>query len=168
MIIWPKRSLATLRLPRSGLIVLRKIQLFDQKFQNFYQSHFDQWFINVPVERDVCLTQLKKGIIKQPHQYRNDKYCSEITHNFRWKSIILFWKFTCLFFYAFVILTRPSAGALEYTDCFSAGWVKTSLMSVLFMTLSNLMLSCQWCWSFGECRAHVHCNCSQAHSSREW
>ena len=40
--------------------------------------------------------------------------------------------------------------------------------SVLDMTLNNLMVKFQWCWSFGECRAPLHCHCSQVHSGLEW
>ena len=32
----------------------------------------------------------------------------------------------------------------------------------------NLMVRFQWCWSFGECGAPLHCNCSQVHSGPEW
>ena len=45
--------------------------------------------------------------------------------------------------------------------------VKPLPMSVLDMTL-NLMVRFQWCWSFGECGALVHCHCSQVHSGPEW
>ena len=32
------------------------------------------------------------------------------------------------------------------------------------MTLNNLMVTFQWCWSFGECWAPFHSHCSQIHS----
>ena len=41
-----------------------------------------------------------------------------------------------------------------------------TLMSVLDMILNNFTF--QWCWSFGECRAPLHCHCSQVHSGSEW
>ena len=36
--------------------------------------------------------------------------------------------------------------------------------SDLHMTLNNLMVSFQQCWSFGECRVPLHCHRSQVHS----
>ena len=41
-------------------------------------------------------------------------------------------------------------------------------MSVLHMTLNNLMVRFQWCWGFGECRAPLYCLCSQVHLGLEW
>ena len=40
--------------------------------------------------------------------------------------------------------------------------------SVLDMTLNNLMVRFQQCWSFGECGVRLHCHCSQVHSGPEW
>ena len=40
--------------------------------------------------------------------------------------------------------------------------------SVLDMTLNDLMVRFQWCWSFGECGVPLHCHRSQVHSSPEW
>ena len=40
--------------------------------------------------------------------------------------------------------------------------------SVLDMTLNNLMVRFQQCWSFGECRVPLHCHHSQVHSGLEW
>ena len=37
-------------------------------------------------------------------------------------------------------------------------------MSVLDMTLNNLMVRFQQCWSFGECGVPLYCHCSQVHS----
>ena len=45
---------------------------------------------------------------------------------------------------------------------------KTPLMSVLDMTLNNLMVRIQQCWSFGECGVPLHCHCSRDHSGPEW
>ena len=42
------------------------------------------------------------------------------------------------------------------------------LTSVLDITLNNLMVRFQQCWSFGECRVPLHCHCSQVHSCPEW
>ena len=39
-------------------------------------------------------------------------------------------------------------------------------MSVLDMTLNNLMVRFQWCWSFGEGGAPLHCHCSQVYSAK--
>ena len=41
-------------------------------------------------------------------------------------------------------------------------------MSVLDMTLNNLMVRLQWCRGFGEYSAPLHCHCSQVHSGSEW
>ena len=40
--------------------------------------------------------------------------------------------------------------------------------SVLDMTLNNLMVRFQQCWSFGECGVPLHCHRSQVHSGLEW
>ena len=42
------------------------------------------------------------------------------------------------------------------------------ITSVLDMTLNNLMLRFQQCWSFGECGVPLHCHRSQVHSGPEW
>ena len=41
-------------------------------------------------------------------------------------------------------------------------------ISVLDMTLNNLMVRFQWFWSFGECKTPIHCHCSQVQSGPEW
>ena len=57
-------------------------------------------------------------------------------------------------------------GAVEYTDCFSVR--PPPLTSVLDMTLNNLMVRFQQCWSFGECGVPLYCHRSQVHSGLEW
>ena len=48
------------------------------------------------------------------------------------------------------------------------GWgVRPPLTSVLDMTLNNLMVRFQQCWSFGECGVPLHCHCSQVYSGPE-
>ena len=37
-----------------------------------------------------------------------------------------------------------------------------------YMTLNNLMVRFQQCWSFGECRVLPHCHHSQVHFGPEW
>ena len=46
--------------------------------------------------------------------------------------------------------------------------VRPPPMSVLYMTLNNLMVRFQQCWSFGECGVPLHCHRSQVHSGPEW
>ena len=46
--------------------------------------------------------------------------------------------------------------------------VRPTLKSVLDMTLNNLMVRFQQCWSFGECGVPLHCHRSQVHSGPEW
>ena len=53
-----------------------------------------------------------------------------------------------------------SARAVEYINC--------PPMCVLDMTLSNLMVRFQCCWSFGECGAPLHCHCSQVRTGPKW
>ena len=62
-----------------------------------------------------------------------------------------------------IIYIAQSAGVVEYTDCFSAEG-KPPPTSVLDMTLNNLMVRFQQCWSFGECRVLLYCHRSQVHS----
>ena len=45
--------------------------------------------------------------------------------------------------------------------------VRPPLTSVLDMTLNNLMVRFQQCWSFGECGVPLHCHRSQVHSGLE-
>ena len=61
-----------------------------------------------------------------------------------------------------------SAGAVEYTDCFSAEGYDPPPTSVLDMTLNNLMVRFQQSWSFEECGVPLHCHRSQVHSGPEW
>ena len=53
---------------------------------------------------------------------------------------------------------------MEYTDCISAEGLNLSPSSVQEMILNSLMVRLQQCWSFGECRVHLHCHSSQVHS----
>ena len=46
--------------------------------------------------------------------------------------------------------------------------VRPFLTSVLDMTLNNLMVRLQQCWSFGECGVPLHCHRAQVHSGPEW
>ena len=39
---------------------------------------------------------------------------------------------------------------------------------VLDMTLNNLIVRFQQCWSFGECGVPLYCHCSQVHSGPDW
>ena len=59
-----------------------------------------------------------------------------------------------------------SAGTVEYTDCYSAEKYPP-LMSVLIMTLNNLMVRLQWFWRFGKCEAPIYCH-SNVHCGPEW
>ena len=62
-----------------------------------------------------------------------------------------------------------SAGAIEYTDCTSAeGQDPPPPMSVLYMTLNNLMMRFYWCCSLGECEVPLHWHRSQVHYGPEW
>ena len=45
---------------------------------------------------------------------------------------------------------------------------KTTLIIVLDMTLNNLMVRFQWCWSFGDCGSPLHCHRSQVNFGLEW
>ena len=52
-----------------------------------------------------------------------------------------------------------STGAVEYTDCFFAECLPLPTI-FLDLTLNNLMMSFQQCWSFGECGVSLHCHIS--------
>ena len=52
-------------------------------------------------------------------------------------------------------------GIAEYTDCLPAE-SKSLTMSILFLTINNLMVR------FGECKVPFHCHHSQLHSGPEW
>ena len=59
-----------------------------------------------------------------------------------------------------------------YSHYFQVSWGcrihRPPLTSVLDMTLNNLMVRFQWCWSFGKCGAPLHYHRSQVHSDPEW
>ena len=60
-----------------------------------------------------------------------------------------------------------SAGAVEYLDFPSTeGYAPPT--SVLYMTLNNLMVNIQSCWSLGECGVPFHGHCSQVYSGLGW
>ena len=62
----------------------------------------------------------------------------------------------------------PSQLRLQNTPTTSLQRGKNTSTSVLDMTLNNLMLRFQQCWSFGKCRVPLHCHRSQIHSIPEW
>ena len=62
----------------------------------------------------------------------------------------------------------PSRLGLQNTLTASLQRGKDSLTSVLDMTLINLTVSLQYCWSFGECIVLFYCHRSQVHSGPEW
>ena len=83
--------------------------------------------------------------------------------------------------------TFLSAGVVEYTDCTSAEGCLVSWGCRIhwlhlcrevrppppnecpgYMTLNNLMVRFQQCWSFGESGVPLHCHRSQVHSGPEW
>ena len=53
----------------------------------------------------------------------------------------------CILVIALLLKGAQSAGAVEYTNC------KSTPMSVLDITLNNLMVRLQLCWSSGECKS---------------
>ena len=46
--------------------------------------------------------------------------------------------------------------------------VRPLQMSVLHLTVNNLTVTIQRCWSFGEYREPLHCHCSHVHSGPAW
>ena len=62
----------------------------------------------------------------------------------------------------------PSGGGCRICRLHLCRGVRPPPMSILYMTLNNLMVRFQWCWRFGECGAHLHCHCSQVHSGPKW
>ena len=83
--------------------------------------------------------------------------------------------------HAAISISQPSHNSIssQYSHC-PVGWGcrihwlhlcrggKTTPTSVLDMTLNNLMVRFQQCWSFGECGGPLHCHRSQVHSGPEW
>ena len=70
--------------------------------------------------------------------------------------------YICTHAHTHIYIFAQSAGAVEYTDCFSAP------TSVLDMTLNNLMVRFLQCWSFGKCGVPLHSHRSQVYSGPEW
>ena len=76
--------------------------------------------------------------------------------------------FLLLLFHSLGVFAR-FASVVEYTDCNSAeGKTPPQPTRILDMTLNNILAKYQWCWSFREYRALLHCHCSQVHSGPEF
>ena len=86
--------------------------------------------------------------------------------------ILSSFSFVFIFFaiisFLFFIFLLPSRLGLKNTPTASLQRGKTPPTSVLDMTLNNLMVRFQQCWSFGECGVPLHCHRSQVHSGPEW
>ena len=72
--------------------------------------------------------------------------------------------FVYFLLFHFVVSSLPSR-ILRLHICWG---VRLLPISVLNMTLNNLMVRFQLCWSFGECRVSLYCHCFQVHSGLEW
>ena len=73
----------------------------------------------------------------------------------------------------------PEVGTVQQVHCSRWGLLPRLLntptaslqrgkTSVLDITLNNLMVRFQQCWSFGDCGVPLHCHRSQVHSGPEW
>ena len=71
-------------------------------------------------------------------------------NSLKWKCL---WHWKCTYTKLNFAL---SAGAVEYTYSFSV------------MTLKNMVVRFQWCWSFEECGVPFHCHRTQVNSGPEW
>ena len=105
------------------------------------------------------LIEKKDGSPKKSANWNNGKgrktYSrrrSTVKSDERWKVFVLSMQTTF----------AQSAGVVEYTDYTSAD-PPPHPTSVLDMTLNNLMVRFQWCWSFGEYGVPLHCHSSQVH-----
>ena len=58
-------------------------------------------------------------------------------------------------------LITQSAMAVEYTDCTSAEGLDPTFNECPDMTLNNLMVRFEQCWSFGEYGVPLHCHRSE-------
>ena len=97
-------------------------------------------------------------------------------NSFLFIYLSIFLKFNFRFFiylfvpYIYCVYTRPEVNqylCFAQSAVFCSG-VRPTSRSVLDMTLNNLMVKFQWCWSFGECGVSLHCHHFQVHSGPEW
>ena len=104
-----------------------------------------------------------------------DNYCTTCL-------IIVHFKYACLLFWHFDIYSSSCLiifASIQNWIC-SVGWgcrihwlhlcsgVRLPQMIVLDMTLNNLMVRFQYCWSFVECGVPLYCHCSLVISDLEW
>ena len=78
-------------------------------------------------------------------------------------KIELFWRLNCVLMLNWIIWNKT-----VHQLYLCRGVRPPPPMSVLDMTLINLMVRFHWCWGFGQCGALLHCHCSQVHSGPEW
>ena len=64
-----------------------------------------------------------------------------------------------------ILIFAQLGGTVEYTDCISVEGYPN--MSVLDMTLNNLMVRLQQYWRFRESGVPFHCDCSKIQPSTE-
>ena len=77
----------------------------------------------------------------------------------------------CSSFYVFIIWFRQnffSSWGCRIHRLLLCRGVRHPPTSVLDMTLNNLMVRFQQCWSFGECGVPLHCHRSHVHSGPKW
>ena len=76
----------------------------------------------------------------------------------------------CSFFPLFLtsLLDCPVSWGCRIHWLYLCRGVRPPLTSVLDMTLNNLMVRFQQCWSLEECGVPLHCHRSQVHSGPEW
>ena len=93
-------------------------------------------------------------------------------------TVSIFWQFNVAFMSS--SSTSSSCRGMSTNFHCPVGWgcrihrlhlcrgVRPPSTSVLDMTLNNLMVRFQQCWSFGECGEPLHYHRSQVHSVPEW
>ena len=148
------------------LIQMKSILLF-YDFFFFYGLYLTEYI-------RICKPLLVKGL-KQFH----DLWGKLSSTNFYFLRLVFSFFYGWLFwFYGISTFVGNLMPNPVYT-C-SIGWgcrihqlllyrgVRPPPTSVLIMTLNNLMVRFQQCWSFGECGVPLHYHRSQVHSGPEW
>ena len=130
---------------------MNKSELWDDQFTWYFPSE----------TRRICLYGSEYDI----------GYLSNLPPGMVWHTIILMWDAM----HEFRLLSASTDKLSPALPC--RLWLcntptvplqkgKTTPMSVLDMTLNNLIVRFQRCCGFVECGAPLHCYCSQVHSAR--
>ena len=122
------------------------------QFQSGIRKQSNPWSFYYDASVDVF--HKKENVMRWRYRRAEENYAN------KWR--IYFYLHTKFFAITFMsTLTRIGCTGLNTSTAFFP-------RCVLYMTLNNLMVRFQWCWSLGECGVVLRCHRSQAHSGSDW